>query len=103
MGPFYVIEIKGLLQGSLSNFASGVAMLAGAVDGRSAKKRLGRKTDTKANLVLEAMGLLLIALLVLLGLASGLWYEHPLPFVLIPIWSLAAYFVALRKPPHSKN
>lgn len=76
------------------NLEAGVAGLFGALAYRSLKKRsLGLKKTTTANVTFEYIYLAIVAVVVLLGVSSGLAYTQPTAFVLIPAWAFIAYAV----------
>lgn len=92
-----VIGVLSLISG-LTNpswlLVAGIMIILGTLVYQSAKKRkLGLVKDAIIRKVIEIISLIIV---LFLALAKENWfdlmYENPMPYLIIPVWILGAYF-----------
>jgi hypothetical protein len=76
--------------------ATGGVMLIGATAYLARKKQ--KFGGSKWWLALEIPALLMFALINLNSVLDSRWYRNPIPFLIVPVWSIVAYLVNLLIP-----
>lgn len=82
-------------QGGISfSVEVGAGLIAGAVAYRSLRKRIyNEKEKTIWRIILEFVCIAILGIIILIGFSTNLVVKEPVPYLVIPIIAIGAYFV----------